>query len=43
MKAQTQSSKTKTGRLEEKALLDALCLQLWPAFDLLVCPDVSGY
>ncbi len=43
MQAPTQNRKTKTGRLEENALLDDFCLQLCPAFELLVCPDVSGY
>lgn len=43
MQAPTQNSKTKTVRLEENTLLDDSCLQLCPAFELLVCPDVSGY
>lgn len=35
--------KQRRGRPEENALLDGCCLQLCPAFELPVCPDVSGY
>ena len=35
--------KQRRGRPEENALLDGFCLQLCPAFELPLCPDVSGY